>query len=138
MYVLHNLQGQFSGTQGFIFALKSASHSTVLYSFGTGFHNLVPRWGHQPDHLLTLARMRQNYRLTNWHPSYLTIRSFSNTVMICRNRSGWIDLRRQEQTDISTMFTESRSWICSIKSPKIKDYKCRVTKLRILNCKMFN
>ena len=42
-YVLHNLQGQFSGTQVFIFVLKSAGESIVLYSFGTRFHNLGPR-----------------------------------------------------------------------------------------------
>ena len=43
IYVLHDLQGQFSGTQALIFALKSASDSIVLYSFGARFHNFGPR-----------------------------------------------------------------------------------------------
>ena len=42
-YVLHNLQLQLSGAQVFIFALKSASDSVVLYSFGTRFNNFWPR-----------------------------------------------------------------------------------------------
>ena len=40
IYVLHNLQGKFSGTQVFISALKSSSYSIVLYTFGIRFHNL--------------------------------------------------------------------------------------------------
>ena len=34
LYILHNLQGQFSETEVFIFALKPASDSIVLYLFG--------------------------------------------------------------------------------------------------------
>ena len=42
-HVLHNLQWQFSGTQVFIFDLKSAVDSIVLYSLGARLHNLGPR-----------------------------------------------------------------------------------------------
>ena len=41
-YVLHHLQGKFSGTQVFIFTLKSSRDSIVLYWFGTV--NFVLRW----------------------------------------------------------------------------------------------
>ena len=37
------MQRQFSWTQMFIFSLKSASDSILLYSFGTGFDSLEPR-----------------------------------------------------------------------------------------------
>ena len=37
--VLHNLQGQFSGTQVFNSALKCAIDSIALYAFGTRSHN---------------------------------------------------------------------------------------------------
>ena len=40
IFALHSLQGQFSGTHFFIFALKFTSDPIVLYSFGTSFHNL--------------------------------------------------------------------------------------------------
>ena len=43
VYVFHNLQRQFSGSQVFIFILKSTSNMIGLDSFATRLHNLGAR-----------------------------------------------------------------------------------------------
>ena len=49
LYLLHNRQGQFSGTHDLILALKSFTDCNFLHSSGKIFHNLGPKYNKDSD-----------------------------------------------------------------------------------------